>query len=82
MRAQQVMHPVSKQRRKWNLWPARVKSSRRVLRLVCTLGRFGQLQLMGSVRNGFSMDWGPVSFTKAKHPPSIMVRLVYVQFSC
>ena len=58
------------------------KNEQKSAEVGCTLGRFGQLQMMGSVRNGFSTDWGPVSFTKAKHPPSIMVRLVYVQFSC
>jgi len=52
-----------------------------MLRLV-PFGCFGQSQLMGSVKNGFSMDWGPVGFTKAKHPLSIMVRLVYICCSC
>ena len=58
------------------------KNEQKSAEVGCTLGRFGQLQMMGSVRNGFSMDWGPVRFTKAKHPLSIMVRLVYIQFSC
>jgi len=49
---------------------------------VGTLGRFGQSQLMGSTKKGFSTDWGPVGFKKSKHPLSIMVSLVYVPCSC
>ena len=49
---------------------------------VGTLGRFGQSHLMGSMAKGFSTDWGPVGFSKAKHPLSIMVRLDCIQCSC
>ena len=46
------------------------KNEQKSAEVGCTLGRFGQLQMMGSVRNGFSMDWGPVRFTKANVLPS------------